>query len=330
MSTTLNWASSGNAASNTGTTPSGVINDLNTLITSKSGVAAFNWQVAGSSLATTPFYVVLSRKDASAGRIVVMSLSTAFTSIQPTMFDQLPAISNVFIGWFPNGTASTLLNLNATSGTVCGNDTGAVKCSSFAAVGGSYSAAARLFYYDSYDGIYLCACDPASPAQYVVGAGQLVEDASGVAYDTTLGTGNSSSFGASFGTGTFTYVGLSGIVNSGALPNSVRVNYTPIPTATQFYSPFTGVGVWATLLNSSADSVLADNANSKVWFAPFTLMPNTKGGGAVLKLRQLGYGPGTTGPFAAYNTTGPVQQAIQMINATAGSTSGAWLTNFKI
>jgi hypothetical protein len=80
----------------------------------------------------------------------------------------------------------------------------------------------------------------------------------------------------------------------------------------------------------SATDILTSTSVNKVWFVPSQILGQTKGEGFVLKLRQMGYGPGTVGAFTVYNTTGPVAAARQMSNHTAGLNSGAWLTNFKL
>ena len=69
-STTLTWQNSGLGAK-TGTTDVLFLTDLNTLITSYAGNAAFSWQVSGTNLTTpntatsgSPYYILLSRKSA--------------------------------------------------------------------------------------------------------------------------------------------------------------------------------------------------------------------------------------------------------------------------
>lgn len=324
MSSTLNWASSGNAAK-TGTTVALFMADIVAMITAQAGNAAFNWQVAGSSIAATPFTIVLSRKDASAGRIGIICLTSAFTNIQPVLWEQLPAINNVFIAYFPQGTGSTLSNLNATSGTVCGVDTNAPFASSIDTVATVYGASVVPYYFDSYDAIYLQLNNPAATTEYTLGAGELVEDGSGTTYPSTLGTGT---VGWSTFNAPVQYQTPSAKVLAGALPNSVQANY--LGTKKQFYCPFSTLNSWSNLTHSSVDSILADDANSKVWFAPVPLMSQTRGEGAILKFRQLGWGPGQTSAFFKYSTTGPVVQAQMMSNVTAGQVSAPYLTNFKI
>lgn len=326
MSTTLTWASSGNGTK-TGTAMSNLMSDISTLIGTYSANAAFSWQVAGSSVATTPFWLVLSRKDGSAGRIAIIGLTTAFTNIQPTLWEQLPSINNVFIAWFPNGTGSTLSNLNATSGTVCGNDTGAVRCSSTNSIGSSYTTSFVPFYWDSYDGMWFFFNNPASATLYGMGAGALVEDAVGTAFDATAGSGGGSGFSA-FTSSIFGYTNPSALVLAGALPNSVRVNHTS-GNNKQYFNPWQPLG-WAAQAHGSTDCILADDVSLKAWFMPFPLMSTTKGEGITLKFRQMGYGPGQSTAYFTYYTTGPVAQAMQISNVTAGGNTLGWFTNFKI
>ncbi len=327
MSTTLTWASSGNGVK-TGIAAANLLDDLDTLITSFSGNAAFSWQKAGKQSVTTPLYLLLSRKDGSAGRIAIIIFTTAPTNIQPVLFDQLCPINNVFIAWFPNGTGTTLSNLNATSGTVCGNDTSAVKVAPMGVVSTTYAASYVPFYFDSYDCMWFGFGNPAAATLYGLAAGLLVEDVAGTAYDSVFGVGNGTM--NSWGSNSTAPIGWSAAAaNAGAAtPGCVRAHYAG--SNKPYFNAWLPVGSWATQAHSTATDILSDDANSKVWFAPTALLGQTKGEGVVLKFRQIGYGTGETSAFFTYSTTGPVVQAIQFCNTTAGGNGMAWMTNFKI
>ena len=96
-----------------------------------------------------------------------------------------------------------------------------------------------------------------------------------------------------------------------------------------YYSAFQPSGAWAQQAVGPSD-VLTDTSASKAWFVPMQMLGMTKGEGFALKLRQIGFGPGTTGPFASYNTTGPVVAARQFNSMTSGGNGYPWLTNFKL
>lgn len=327
MSTTLTWASSGNGVK-TAATAAALLDDLDTLITSFSANAAFSWQKAGKQSVTTPLYLLLSRKDGSAGRIAIIIFTTVPTNIQPVLFDQLAAVNSVFIAWFPNGTGTTLSNLNATSGTVCGNDTGAVKCAGTQTFANIYAALFVPFYFDSYDGMYFGFANPAAgTSTFVIGAGVLVEDAAGIAYDATMTLGNGSA--SNWGSATsFPMAWVGAVQSAGAVGTRVCTNYGSANRS--YFFAWAPSGSWAAQLHSAASDIMSDDANSKVWFAPVPLLGQTKGEGAVLKFRQIGFGTGTTNAYAHYDTTGPVVQAMQFCNATTGGSGFPWLTNFKI
>jgi len=325
MSATLTWASSGNGTK-TGTTIVDLINNLDTLVTSKSGDATFLWETAGKKVDATPYYYLMRRKDASAGRIGLIHWSSAPAANNSAILDSAPGLS-VYPVWFPNGTGTTLSNLTAASGTICGTDTGVVKVSPIAVVSTSYAANLVPFYFDSAEGVVFGFANPAAATTYWGGAGDLLIDGSDNVYGCTFGSANNSAgqFGSS-GSPSFDWAATA--PTAGSATNSIRTNYG---SSNRVYKQaLQPTGTWASQA-VGANDVLTDTAINKVGFLPVQLLAIAiKCEGFVLKFRQIAWGPGSVGPFTPYQTTGPVVQARQFCNTTAGNNGSPWMVNFKI
>lgn len=324
--TTLTWASSGNGTK-TGTTAVDLLNNLDTLITSKSGDATFSWEKAGKNVAGNNLWLLLRRKDGSAGRIALLYYLVAPAAGNAAIFGQTPSANALFITYFPAGTGTTLSNLAASSGTMCGTDTGSVQCANGYDVSVIYTTNIVPFYFDSYDGCYFLFNDPSTNTPYCVGAGALLED-------TLTATAVNGAFGsfvnnmatmASNGFGTFTMTSSL----AGALDTGWRANYPSSTVSKQFFQQWT-VTTWVSQVPSTAGDVLSDPANNRYYYAPITLLGQTRGEGGVLKIRQVAFGSGSSNAFQTYSTTGPVVQARMMCNATAGGVQTPWVTNFKV
>jgi hypothetical protein len=324
MSATLTWASSG-LGTKTGTTNGALIDDLVTLIGSKSGDSNFSWEVASSNNGASPLYVVLKRKDASAGRILLVIWSSAPAGNNSAILDAAPTTNALYGAYFPSGNVDSPSNLTASSGTIMGNDSGAVKVWASMGVGTIYAALLQPFYFDSAEAVVFGFQNPASGTCVLGGAGALIVDASDNAYDAVISYSTSSV--ASFGAAT-TNMGWSSLTtNASTSAPCVRTNYgSSNRVYFHAYAPSAG---WAAAPVGSAD-ILTDTANSRAYFVPQQLLGQTKGEGFVLKLRQIAMGPGTTGPLTPYNVTGPVVTARQFNAATAGGNGYPWMTNFKL
>lgn len=324
MSATLNFASSG-LGTKTGTTSATLIDDIVTLVTSKSGDANFKWEVASSNSVTTPLYVVLRRKSGSAGRILLTIWTSAPAGNNVAILDQAPTTNALYGSYFPAGNVSSPSNLAASSGTILGDDTGAVKVWASMSVATIYAASIQPFYFDSDEGCYFAFQNPAAASIYMSGVGALVVDASDNEYNCVVG----------FGTSSLATFGASGSVMSWAVATAlaggntvcVRTNYGA--SNRTYYIGLAPTGTWANVAVSSTD-ILTNTASSLAYFVPVQLLGQIKGGGFELKLRQLCWGPGTVGAFTVYNTTGPVVAARQVNAATAGGNGYPWLTNFKV
>jgi hypothetical protein len=326
MSATLTWASSGNGTK-TGTAVGNFYTDTKTLIDSKAGDSAFFWEVAASSLAGTPYYLWLRRKDGSNGRILIITWTSSPAGNNAAILDQAPTTNGIFIAWFPNGTAASPSNLTAASGSISGNDSNCVKVSPSTTIASGYGASVVPFYMDCEEGFVLFCQNPGSSGAVIfIGAGDLLVDASDVAYGCSFGnSGTVSSSWAGNGTAIFSY--SSGVQNAGNATAIIRTNYGSANR--NYYQAFL-IPLWSTQAVGSGD-ILTDTANTKAWFVPVMLVAsNVKGGGFQLKFRQMAIGPNSVGPYTIYNTTGPVVQARQCSNATTGSTGVPWAVNFKL
>lgn len=324
MSATLEWNNSG-LATKTGTASADLINDLVTLVTSKSGDADFKWEVADSENTTSPLYVNLKRKDASDGRLLFVIWTSGPAANNAAILDQAPTTNNLYAAYFPAGDADSASNLDAASGTIVGDDTNCTKVWPGMGVSTVYTTSNQICYFDTAEGIVLFFCNPASPTAYMGGVGALVVDDADVAY------------GCSFSYSTTSVTGF-GSTNSPMLWNPtpplagaqnvcLRTNYGSANR--RYYHAFTPAGAWASRA-VDGDDILTDTGTGRAWFAPVQLMGNVEGEGPVLKLRQIAWGPGSLSAFPVYNSSTLTPAAIQLNGYNLGQTGAPWLTNIKI
>lgn len=324
MSATLTWYNSG-LGTKTGTTVAALINDIVSLVNSYSGDANFSWQVASSNTASSPNYVVLKRKNGSAGRILLAVWTSAPAGNNAAILDAAPTANALYGAWFPSGNVDTPSNLTASSGTILGDDSGCTKVWAAMLTSTIYAASFQPFYFDSAEAVFFGFQNPAAPTLYGAGAGDLLVDASDNAYGCVVGYAAQSL--GNFSTTTAVMAWSATKPNASATTACTRTNYGAADRV--YFHAYTPSSTWAAA-NVSATDILTDTANSEAWFVPVQLLGQTKGEGFVLKLRQFGYGPGTTGAFTPYNTTGPVVAARQFNAATAGGNGYPWFTNFKL
>lgn len=323
MAALLTWQNSG-LVTKTGTTATTLFNDMVTLITSKSGDAAFKWEVASSSTAG-PMYIVLKRKTGAAGRILIVLWVGLPAGNNSAILDDAPQTDQPYVAWFPSGNVDTPSNLTASSGTILGNDTNCVKVSPRpGSVASIYGTSVQFAYFDCDDGVVLCFQNPASSQLWAMGAGLLIVDNADNEYGCTWGSGNAGSWQPSQ-TNQMTWTGTTRSAGSNGL-GLVRTNYGAANRL--YYVPYLP-GPWATELNGSAADVLVNTSTTQAWFYPIPLIGVTKGEGFALTFRQMAFGPGNLGQFTVYNTTGPVVQARNMGSTVTPTIGYAWLTNFK-
>jgi hypothetical protein len=325
MSATLTWFHSGNGTK-TGTAVGNLFADLVTLIQATDGGADFSWEYAGSNTGSTPYYVTLKRKDASAGRIFIGSWTSAPAGVQPVLFDSTPTLNQVFVSYFPAGNTDTASNLTAASGTIMGDDTGALKVTPCSTASAIYGTSYVPFYFDCYAGCVFGFANPASATTYPMFAGDLLVDFADNAYP-MCGGGGTNATSALGSTTTPLWAWSATAFSAGNANPSIRTNYG---SNNRFYfNAYMPSGSWANTSPSAGD-ILSDTGSSKRYYAPIHLLGQTKGEGIVLKLRQIAYGTGTTSAYEHYDTSGPVVKARQFSNTTAGATGVPWMTNFKL
>lgn len=326
MSATLTWFNSGLGAK-TGTASANLITDFVTLITSKSGDANFAWQVASSTTASSPNYIVLKRKSGAVGRILLVIWTSAPAGNNAAILDQAPGTNTLFGAYFPAGNVDTPSNLTASSGTVMGDDTGAVKVWTGMLVSTVYAASIQPFYFDSAEAVLFGLVNPAIvPSTYLGAAGNIVVDASDTEYPAVMSFASNAA--SNFGNNASSNLGWTGsVTNAGSVTPTVRTNYGSANRA--YFTAWAPSGAWANQAVGATD-ILTDTAGSKAYFVPCQLLGQVKNEGFVLKLRQFAYGPASVGPFTVYNTTGPVVAARQFHGGTTGTSGAPWATNFKV
>jgi len=328
MSATLTWYSSGFGAK-TGTTATTFIQDIKTLMDSKAADPNFSWEVCDSNfVSANTRYLNMRPKSGAAGRILIVIWVTAPGVNNPVLLDQSPTIggSNFYIAFFPNGNTASPSNLT-TAGVVMGNDTGAVKVNGSNTDTSFYSASIQPFYFESAEAVWFGAQNPAALACWMFGAGWIVVDDLDDEYPAvvTFGTVSAQSWGTNILPWQTAYQ------NAGLSTQSALRTTYPTPSLQRCY--------WAMWNPSSAawssspvgpNDILTDTGTNRVWFVAVQLLGNAKGEGPILKMRQIGFGPGTLGAFTPYQITGPVVVARQFNGATAGGAGYPWLVNFKL
>lgn len=322
MSTTLTWFNSGLGAK-TGTTSATLVDDLVTLINSKSGDANFSWAVASSNNGSSPRYVVLKPKSGAVGRILMVVWTSLPANNNAAILSGNPTTDALYVTYFPAGNVDSPSNLTAASGTILGDDTGVMYVSTPTAISTVYGASIQPYYFDSADAVMFGFQNPASATNYIFGAGMILVDQSDVAYAGNFALGNQ---------GQNTFIGsapmgwTSGALSPSSTVGRVRTNYG---SANRMYFQAFTYGGWQGS-TTAADDMLVDAATSKADFVPFTLVGQTKVEGFALKFRQFGFGPHHSNvAFPIYSTSGPVVAARKFNGATGGG-GGLWFTNFKI
>lgn len=324
MSATLSWASSG-LGTKTGTAIGNLFADLVTLITSKAGDASFKWQVASSNTGSTPYQITLKPKSGAAGRILLVAWSSAPAGNNAAILDTAPTTNTLYGAFFPAGNVDTPSNLTASSGTIMGDDTGAVKVWAAMSIASIYGASIRPFYFDSDEAVAFCFQNPANNSAFFAAAGAILVDASDNAYNAVLSTATG---GSAFGSNSASPLPHTvSAVLAGSTTACVRTNYGSSNRV--YFMAWLPSGSWAASAVSATD-ILTITASNLAYFVPLQLLGQTKGEGFILKLRQMAIGPGSVGAFTVYNTTGPVVAARQVCAATAGANGQLWLTNFKL
>jgi hypothetical protein len=324
MSTLLTWHRT--TAAKTATTIAGLLNDIDSAITAQSANADFKWEVASKNTAATPFYLVLKRKDASAGRILIAHWSSAPAGVNTAIFDVTPSTTNVFIAWFPSGNVDTPSNLTAASGTILGDDTNCTKVVTMGVLTTIYAASFQPYVWDSTEAVWITLTNPASGSTiYAGGAGKIWVDKDDNEFDGVWGSGsdNFHSFGAVSPPTTWQAAAF----NAGSTVGGGRSHKGANNRA--YFTAYGRPGAWGDT-TSFTDTVMHDGGTSKVYFDAILFLPQTKGVGPDLKFRQLAVGPPTAAAFSIYNTASLTPAAISSQSNATAAAGEPWFTNFKV
>lgn len=328
MAALLTWNNPGFVAK-TGTAIGNLFSDMLTMFNAQSANPAYLWQVASSNVASTPYQITLKRKAGGAGRILILAYSSAPAGSPGALFASAATTNNLFIAFFPSGNVDTPSNLTSASGTIMGDDTGVCGAASLQSVSSNYTTSVQVSYFDSDGGVLLTFQNPATTNSVVFGgAGWLVVDASDTEYPCAMGTHATSFLPGATSGNPFAWQPTP-TARGSASTGAVFVFYGG--SQKPFYHAWIPAGQWALQTVGAGPDILVDSASTRVWFLPIPLLSNTKGEGMVLKFRQIAIGPGTTGAFQPYNTTGPVVAARNINGCTTGGIIGhGWVTNFRV
>lgn len=319
MSATLTWFNSG-YATKTGTALADLINDIKTLVDSKSADANFSWQSASVSVAGTVNYLVLKPKSGAAGRILLVGYTSAPAGNNAALFGSAPGTTAIYLAFFPAGNVDTPSNLSAASGTVMGDDTGAPRAVPII-ITTIYATGMSAFYFESAEAVVFGFSGGANT--FAFGAGNLLIDSADAAYPAALTTCNATLGG--FGISLFGY----SVTDPASSSNTPVIRGFYGGARKVLFAAFWQTG-WASAL-TNADTLLQDATTNNAWFLPYPLiMRAEKGVGFPLKLRQIGIGPYTSSAFEARTETGPVVKARQFCGVAAGDAQSPWFTNFKL
>jgi hypothetical protein len=311
-SATVTWAYS--TAAKTGTAIANLIDDIVSAVNAAAGDANFKWEVASSNNASTPYYVVLKRKSGAAGRILLVCWTSSPAGANAAILEATPQTNSVWMAYFPAGNADTPSNLTASSGTIMGDDTGAVKVVGIGAVGTIYASNVAPTVYAHDDGVLLILQTAASDDDVVDGVG------AGAAQSfATLGR---QSVSAPVLPADLVPV-AAGQTATSAAASVFRANRVGDAAHALAYS------MASNFHSSTGSNVLYDPSPGRAWFIPIPLVSYQIGMGLQLKLRQVALGPPTSSALAVYNTVDASPAAIQPNTNTSGSTS-PWLCNFKV
>lgn len=323
MSATLTWYNSG-LGTKTGTAIANAIDDLDTLVLSKAADSNFSWEKAGKSSAGTPYWYLIKPKGGGVGRIAIICWTSAPAGNNAAILDIAPTTNQFYIVWFPNGNVDTLSNLTASSGTICGDDTNCVKCTSIGALSSIYTTSFQWYYFDSAEAVVFGTGHTGTTTMYWGGAGLLLVDSADVAYGATIGGTVS---GSGFATGSWGVYNVSG-TSAGSTTGAIRTNYG---AANRSYYPQFITNGWGNVAYNGTGDILSNTSLSQIYFAPMPIITQSaKGVGPQLKMRQIAYGPGSSGSFTTYNVTGPVVGARNWCPSTTAQAGCPWFINQKI
>jgi hypothetical protein len=240
------------------------------------------------------------------------------------LLETSPTTTHVYIAWHPAGNVDTPSNLTSSSGAVLGDDTGATRVVSIGVLSNIYGANMLPFVWDSEEAVWLTFQNPASAVFSGCGAGKIFVDKDDNEYDGVFGHGNGGSLDGLGSSSPPTPYTTSSTLAGSTTPHA-RANKGA--TVRPYFTAYARTG-WAT--QPIASSVLYDGATSKAWFDAVLMIPNEKGVGPDLKLRQVAVGPPTVASFSVFNTASLTPAAISAQGNSGSNSGNPWFTNFKV
>jgi hypothetical protein len=330
MADTLTWKYATMAASNSGTTPAAFLTDLKARIDANSADPAYLWEVCGSELVTTPLYLVLRRKDLSAGRVLVVSWTSGPAGNNAAILDQAPTANAIYCAFFPGGTANTPSNLTAASGTIMGNDAGAIKCVAAGPASTIHAASFRVAYVETAESFgFFTFANTGSSTIYGALVGNILVDGTDTAYPAAY-AGGSSGFNFAVASSNPLVWQTSAILAGNGSSAQLRTNAGE--TNRTMYLAYTPSGPWNAQTFAASTDPTVDSASGRLFLmaVPVVGRSGTKDGTA-LKFRQIALGPSASAAWPSINISGPTKVATGLWGfAPSSSAATLWLTDVKI
>lgn len=326
MSSTLTWRRT--SAAKTGTAIANLIDDIVSAVNAVSSDADYKWQVASSNNASTPYYVVLKRKNGDPGRVLIVHWSSSPAGNNSAILDATPSNTQVHMAYFPAGNADSPSNLTASSGTILGDDTGCTKVIPFGPVLSTlYGTNIYPVVWDSEEAVHFTFQNSGNANAYWAAAGGIYVNASD---DAVFGVASSSATINNFGASSTTQPAYSTSAPSagGNASTTANVCMRAIVGGANviYYFAYGMNGGWHQL---TSNNPMLNSGLNRAWFEPILLLCRDPGIGKNLKLRQFALGVPVTGSFGEYNSSTLTPAAINA-NGNSGSTTSPWFCNFKV
>lgn len=290
-----------------GTTPAEFFADIYDALVVATAVGAFPWEICSYDNTDPLQHVCLKRKDASAGRIIILYHNAPVTFNAQLHAGSGSIASGVRIAYVPGATSDVPANLDGSgdvfaSGSMFPN---APFSGYMAAITGGF-----VYVYGSEDGIVFQQRQAAGGVNAVYGAGDLVVDPSDAAAPISFLLNTASQATVDDTTPPTTYA--SGTVGYLQKPDLTTVYYFGSGQVLSYYP--TG---------------LRNNAIKKAWFPTANLCSYQIPAPDWCKysLRQISMGIVPLAADEVLYTTGPVTKAISLAGNT---TASVWLLNFKL
>lgn len=300
-----------------GQIPDDWLGHLNTAITANSGASDASWEVATYSTAT-PKYLLLRRKDGSAGRIAIFGQNATTPN---TLSARVGTASLLYIG-FSGGSNSNTADANWNTGQI-------LSASDYMRAHATWQMAAgttwRLTYFDSYFGMYFAVTVGTTTGMALAGAGMLLEGNDTQAYPTILGYGNQSLTSTPWAAS-----------NSSIISPIVATNVS-VNTAPRLIARVNGIdeSLWRIFKpcgTTESTGKLKDTTNNRAYFFPIQLVHGLTDMrlAAFGKMRQVAFGPNDLKESQLAQTGSPTSYAYGHGHDNATPNPCIWFTQFEV